>query len=104
MPEKTIGVAMGAICWPISEMSGDPWETEAISGAPVKAGFGRVGFQSVEANCAKEIARGSLGLCVSFTLPFSKRSIICLMGVIPAIGSLEKGKLKAIAPTSRPSM
>src|SRR5688572_7196101 len=65
--------------------------------------LGSTGFQSLDASSVKETGFGSLGLVVWFD-PFSKISIICLIGVIPAIGSLEKGKLNAIAPTSRLSM
>src|SRR6476620_2608483 len=104
MPPNTIGVAMGTICWPSNGIKGEPWETGAINEAEVTDCFGRLGFQSVEANCAKENARGSLGPCRLSALPFSKRSIICLIGVMPAIGSLEKGKLNAIAPTNLLSM
>jgi len=38
------------------------------------------------------------------SFPLSKFSIMYLIGVIPAIGSLEKGNVKATAPTSFPSM
>ena len=41
----------------------------------------------------------SFGLLFWFSVPLLKRSIICLIGVIPAIGSFENGKLKAMAPT-----
>ena len=38
------------------------------------------------------------------SFPCSKISIICLMGVMPQIGSFENGKLYAMAPTRRSSM
>src|SRR5437899_8090060 len=104
MPPNTTGVAMGVICWPINATSGEPAATGAISGTPVTAGLGRVGFHSVAASCANETGRGSFDFCVSLPVPFSKMSSISLIGVIQEIGHLENGKLKAIAPTSRPSM
>src|SRR6185437_7037490 len=102
MPLKTSGVAIGTICWPNNGNNGEPAETGASSGAPEIAGFGRFGFQSTDASCANETGRGSFGLLLSFSDPLLKRSIICLIGVIPAMASLEKGKLKAIAPTILP--
>src|ERR1043165_253909 len=102
MPLNTSGVAIGVICCPIKGISGEPAETGASSETDETAGFGRFGFQSVPASCENETTRGSFGLM--FSDPLSKRSIICLIGVIPAIGSFEKGKLKAIAPTSLPSI
>src|SRR5688572_8624670 len=104
MPPNTSGVAIGAICWPNSGSNGDPIKTDPIIGPPETAGFGKAGFQSADASCANETGRGSFGLLFGFSDPLLKRSIICLMGVIPAIGSFEKGKLKAIAPTSLPSI
>src|SRR6185369_4482376 len=102
MPLNTSGVAIGTICCPIKGMSGEPVETGASNETDETAGFGRVGFQSVLASCANETERGSVGLM--FSGPLLKRSIICLIGVMPAIGSFEKGKLNAIAPTILPSM
>jgi hypothetical protein len=102
MPLNTSGVAIGVICCPIKGISGEPVETGASSETEETAGFGRFGFQSVPASCENETTRGSLGLM--FSEPLLNRSIICLIGVIPAIGSFENGKLKAIAPTILPSM
>src|ERR1041385_9323024 len=102
MPLNTSGVAIGVICCPISGSNGEPVETGASSETDETAGFGRFGFQSVPASCEKETTRGSFGL--RFSDPLLNRSIICLIGVIPAMGSFENGKLKAIAPTSLPSM
>src|ERR1700752_1816401 len=85
----------------MSGRSGDPAETGAKSDTDDTAGFGRLGFQSVPASCENETTRGSFGLTFS---PLLKSSTICLMGVMPAIGSFENGKLKAIAPTIFPSM
>src|SRR6476469_4890946 len=103
MPLNTSGVAIGTICWPNKGSKGDPEETGASNGAPEIVGFGKFGFQSTAASCANETGRGSFGFA-SFSDPLLKRSIIRLMGVMPAIGSLAKGKLKAIAPTILPSM
>src|ERR1041385_5211351 len=97
MPLKTTGVAIGVICWPNNGISREPSETGAINDVEDTEGFGRFAFQSVEASWANETARGSDGRLFSFE-PFSKTSIICCMGVMPAIGSLENGKLNAIAP------
>jgi hypothetical protein len=91
MPLKTTGVAIGCICWPISGTRGDPAVTWAISGAEVKAGFGNRGFHSALASSVKDTARASLRFSRSF--PCSKISIICLIGVMPQIGSFENGKL-----------
>src|SRR5689334_23946896 len=102
MPLNTSGVAIGVICCPSSGNRGEPLETGATSETDETADFGRFGFQSVPASCEHETTRGSLGLM--FSDPLLKRSIICLIGVIPAIGSFENGKLKAIAPTILPSM
>src|SRR5688572_33209117 len=82
MPLNTSGVAIGIICWPNKGSNGEPADIGANSGAPEIAGFGRLGFQSVEASCANETARGSFGFVLSFSDPLLKRSIICLMGVI----------------------
>src|SRR6185295_2193808 len=101
---KTRGVAIGVICWPSSGRSGESAATGAISDTGETAGFGKFGFQSVAANWENETERGSFGLLFWFSDPLLNRSIICLIGVIPAIGSFENGKLKAIAPTSLPSM
>src|ERR1051326_2940532 len=64
--------------------------------------FGRDDFQSALARDENETGRASplRGL----SLPRSKMSIICLIGVMPQIGSLANGKLYAIAPTSLLSM
>src|SRR6476660_4424623 len=86
----------------MSGSSGEPPETGARSDTDDTAGLGRFGFQSVPASCANETTRGSFGLRPSD--PLLKSSTICLIGVIPAIGSFENGKLKAIAPTILPSM
>src|SRR6185369_1293252 len=83
-------------------MRGEPAETGATRETDPTAGFGRFGFQSVPASCENETTRGSFGL--TFSEPLLNRSIICLIGVMPAIGSFEKGKLKAMAPTSLPSI
>ena len=85
-------------------MSGELAATGATNGALATVCFGRLGFHSVAANSVKETARGSGVPPTLRPAPRSKSAIICLIGVMPAIGSLEKGKLKAIAPTSRPSM
>src|SRR6185369_8129317 len=102
IPVNTSGVAIGAICWPSKGISGEPAETGARSETDETVGFGRFGFQSVPASCANETGRGSFG--VKFSEPLLKRSTICLMGVIPAIGSRENGKLNAMAPTILPSI
>src|ERR1051325_10516861 len=102
MPLNTSGVAIGVICCPISGNNGAPVETGASNETDETAGFGRFGFQSVPASCENETTRGSFGLRPSD--PLLKSSTICLIGVIPAIGSFENGKLKAIAPTIFPSM
>jgi hypothetical protein len=52
IPPKTIGVAIGVICWPISGIRGEPAETGAISEVDVIDCFGRVGFQLVAASSA----------------------------------------------------
>src|SRR6266480_2024095 len=104
MPLKTRGVAMGVICCPRRGKRADPAETGARSDTDETAALGRLGFQSLEASCANETTRGSFGFWLSFSDPLLNRSIICFIGVIPAIGSFAKGKLKAIAPTIFPSM
>src|SRR6185369_2404970 len=104
IPLETSGVAIGVICWPDSGSNGELAATGANSDTEETAGFGKFGFQSVAASCEKETARGSFGFSFWFSDPLLNRSIICLIGVIPAIGSFENGKLKAIAPTSLPSM
>src|SRR6185369_8134503 len=96
-------VAIGVICWPSKGINGEPALTGANNETDETAGLGRFGFHSVAANCENETGRGSLGL-FSFSDPLLKRSIICLMGVMPAIGSFENGKLNAMAPTSLPSI
>src|SRR4026207_41122 len=75
MPPKTTGVAIGVICWPISEIKGEPSEAAILKVAPGEAGFGEAGFHSVEANCANEIWRGSRSVWASPADPFSKMSI-----------------------------
>src|ERR1044072_3211171 len=104
IPLKKRGVAIGVICWPNSGNNGELAAAGANSDTEETAGLGTFGFQSVAASCEKETARGSFGLSVWFSDPLLNRSIICLIGVIPAMGSFENGKLKAIAPTSLPSM
>src|SRR5262245_34728589 len=64
--------------------------------------LGKDGFQSALAKDEKDTARASVAL--GFSFPCSKMSIICLIGVMPQIGSFEKGKLYAIAPTNLLSM
>src|SRR5688572_2403952 len=103
IPPNTTGVAMGVICCTNNGSNAEFCDTGAMRVADVTACLGRTGFQSLDASSVKETGFGSLGLVIWFD-PFSKISIICLMGVIPAIGSFEKGKLNAMAPTSRLSM
>ena len=63
--------------------------------------FGKPGCQFVAASSANETARGSAGFDLSICF-CSKIAIICSIGVMPQIGSFEKGKLYEIAPTSLP--
>src|SRR5260370_16039995 len=87
----------------MSETSGEPAATGAIRVVGAAAVFGNVGFHSADASWPKETARGSFSP-FGFSPPCSKFSTISLIGVMPQIGSLENGKLYAIAPTRRPSM
>src|SRR5215510_8047220 len=64
--------------------------------------LGKDGFQSAFAKDENETARASVAL--GFSFPCSKISIICLIGVMPQMGSFENGKLYAIAPTNLLSM
>jgi hypothetical protein len=59
-------------------------------------------FHSVLARDENDITRASV--VRGFSLPRSKMSIICLIGVMPQIGSFAKGKLYAMAPTNLLSM
>ena len=72
-------------------MRSEPSETGAINEVDPTAGFGKVGFHSVAANCANDTALGSLDAASGLRSLF-EISIICLIGVMPAIGSLENGK------------
>src|SRR5262249_26251239 len=102
MPLKTTGVAIGWICWPISGASGEFVATGATSDVEVTAGFGRAGFQFVLAKDVNETGRA--WVVPGLFLPCSNISIICLIGVMPQMGSFENGKLYAIAPTNLLSM
>src|SRR4030095_13451334 len=86
-------------------MSGASGEFVATGATKVVALTGCLGsdaFQSALASDENDTTRASVAR--GFSLPRSKMSIICLMVVMPQIGSFAKGKLYAIAPTSLLSM
>src|SRR5260370_42338617 len=87
MPVKTSGVAIGVICCPRRGNRGDAAETGARSDTPETAGFGRLGFHSLEANCAKETARGYFRFSKLFSESLLNRSIIYCIVRFPPIGT-----------------
>src|SRR5213079_2776658 len=86
----------------MSGASGEFAATGATRVIALTGCFGNDDFQSALASDENETVRASPVRGFSFTR--SKISIICLIGVMPQIGSLANGKLYAIAPTSRLSM
>src|SRR3954470_19250446 len=86
----------------MSGASGELVATGATNVVALTGCFGSEAFQSVLAKDENETTRASPVRV--FSLPRSKISIICLIGVMPQIGSFAKGKLYAMAPTSLLSM
>src|SRR5262245_39871651 len=99
MPENETGVAIGTIAAPA------PDEAKLLvvpSPGPAPDDAGRDASSAMAINVLKLMFLPVPLCCLS--LPRSKFSIMYLIGVIPAMGSFENGKVKATAPTNLPSM
>jgi len=100
MPEKLSGVAIGCSDWPETAASFELLDTEDAGKIDRD---GRSGTQTPEASSENENDRGSLNEAFLGSV-LSKIATICSMGVMPHIGSFEKGKLYEMAPTNLPSI